>query len=876
MHLQGDSELMFGAVVFYVSLSLVTALDPANDGDDIAQEFDHANAPPVSDAEYSQIYQEDGHRKAEGGYEDMRDDGISEKWRVKRGHAHRLTGTDAVRDANTLLRKIRTPTASRLARFSKPKGFMGTSVYYAKELFFLLFMNAPNTDPTISSKQPAKLAPPLAQAVRLLQQAAGDGNSDAIFMLAEMNFHGNFTHPRNYTEAFKWYNRLAHLDGNSTAQYMMGFMYATGIGGSVEPDQAKAMLYHTFAADQGNTRSEMTMAYRHHAGIATPRNCDEAVHYYRSVADKAIRYYKSGPPGGYSLIRDAYRLADEDGGVYGEGASVSSSGVHAKQGGPTSDAYADVEDVLEYLHFQSTKGDLKATFGLARLHYDGARGLKRDLKLAKKHFMLVARQYWDDRGKVRADVPQGTEKLASKAAGYLGRMFLRGEGMEQSYAKAKIWFTRGLANGDALSQYSMGLMYLHGLGVTKDVVKAADYFGPAADQDLAVAQTNLGILFLDQGDTATATRYFDFAARNSHIEAFFYLAEMNDQGIGRDRSCGLAALHYKIVAEKAEIVHSPFQEANEAYEEGDLQKALVAYMMAAEQGSENAQANVAYLLDQTRPRYSIPALVPQLFRKAKNVVGDAALALIYWTRSAKQQNIDSLVKMGDYYLDGIGAPKNLENAALCYQAAAETMLSAQAMWNLGWMHENGVGIEQDFHLAKRFYDQALETNSEAYLPVKMALLKLRARSWWNGITRGNIKGIQDEPSEKKSRSFSQWLSDFLEADAAYYAEQYEPDDWDATHEPMPGGDDFYDEEIDDGVFETLLILGLAAALAALVWYRQLRAAEQRRRQALQEQGMQQVLGQPAQAPQGEQHDRGLFPQPGDPAFNDWIAGGVGH
>ena len=51
--------------------------------------------------------------------------------------------------------------------------------------------------------------------------------------------------------------------------------------------------------------------------------------------------------------------------MYGEGASVSSAGVMAKQGGPTSDAYADIEDVLEYLHFSSSKGDIKATFGLA-------------------------------------------------------------------------------------------------------------------------------------------------------------------------------------------------------------------------------------------------------------------------------------------------------------------------------------------------------------------------------------------------------------------------------------------------------------------------------------------------------------------------------
>ena len=787
-----------------------------------------------------------------------------------------------VREAQQALRKIKPPTVSKLAKYTrKPKGFLGSTVYYAKEAFVLLFMNAPkqtNLITTSTSQPPTKLAQPLSKAVKLLEEAATANNADALFLLAEMNFHGNFTHPTSYPAAFQYYSRLASLNGNSTAQHMLGLLYATGLNHEVPMDQAKSMLYHTFAAEQGDTRSEMTLGYRHHAGIGTPRNCDEAVNWYKRVADKAVDYYRSGPPGGHSLVRDAYRIVDEEGGVYGEGASVSSAGVHAKQGGPTSDAYADVEDVLEYLHFQSSKGDLKATFGLARLHYDGARGMKKDQKLAKREFMHIARQYWTDTGKVHKDVAAGTEKLASKAAGYIGRMFLRGEGTEQSFSKAQIWFKRGILNGDALSQYSLGLMYLAGLGLQQDVVKAADFLGAAADQDLAVAQTNLGVLFLDQGDTATATRYFELAARNSHIEAFYYLAEMNNQAVGRDRSCGMAAAYYKIVAEKAEPIWSSLAEANDAFDEGDMPKALVGYLMAAEQGSENAQANVAWLLDHTRPKWSPLTWLSTLQSSAKQALGDATLALMYWTRSAKQQNIDSLVKMGDYYLSGLGTTLSPENAAACYQAAAETLQSAQAMWNLGWMHENGVGIDQDFHLAKRFYDQALETNKEAYLPVKLSLWKLRWRSWWNSVTHGSIHGIEDDAEPRKRRTLMEWLNEFLENDAKMYEAEFEADDWDSQHEGMPGGDEYWDDvEIDDDLLVTLLIGGLVAALGFLVYYRQQqqRLAEERRRQGQDADGQQQQ--QPAQqVVDGQQPGGGFFPQPGELGFNDWVAGGIGH
>lgn len=678
---------------------------------------------------------------------------------------------------------------------------------------------------------------------------------------------------------------MATLNGNSSAQHMIGFMYATGIGGAVQQDQAKAMLYYTFAAEAGNTRSEMAIAYRHHTGIATPRNCEEAVHYYRKVADKSMEYIRSGPIGGHMVVKEAYRLADENGGVYGEGASVVSAGVNAKQGGPNSDAHASFEDVIEYLDLMSRKGDLKATFSLGKLYYDGARGMKRDLRLAKQYFLQVAREQWPKKGRPTTEISASTERLAAKAAGFLGRMFLRGEGMKTDFEVAQVWFKRGISNGDALSQYSMGLMYLYGHGVEIDPVKASEYFGPAADQDLNSAQVRLGVLMLDQGDLETAEKYFRLAYRNGHVEGAYYLGELANNNIGREAGCNAAAMYYKIVAEKTEVILASFREANEAYESGDVDTALVAYMLAAEQGFENAQSNVAYILDQQRPHSAIP-VIGDFFQKKVSVIGDAGLALLYWTRSAKQSNTDSLVKMGDYYLEGFGTPPDKTKAAACYQAAAETLISAQAYWNLGWMHENGVGMDQDFHLAKRFYDHALETNKEAFLPVTLALFKLRARSFWNSITYGKINSIRNEEPGKsfsifqdvddhhankftvQKKSWSEWLNAFLEAEATgYQAEHFdERDDWEHM-DTMPGGDDFYDD-LDDGIVESLLIVGLAAALALLVMYRRRRADDRERRR-------QQANGQvPVVADNRVEQDPALFAQPGDLDFVGWNGPGL--
>ncbi|KAM3077894.1 ERAD-associated protein [Clarireedia jacksonii] len=756
----------------------------------------------------------------------------------------------------------------------KPTGIVQTITQYVVASLPRLLFQGPPTD----GRSPAQHRIPsqVADAVILLEKAAQVNSSDAIFLLAQMNFYGNFSHPKDYSEAFRRYHQLATLNGNSSAQHMVGFMYATGIGGAVERDQAKALLYHTFAAEGGNTRSAMTVAFRYHSGIGVARNCDMGVKYYKNVAQKAIEWHRSGPPGGMAYVQDSFHLADNEGGIYGEGASFSSAGNNALRGGPSSDANAALDDVLEYLDLMSRKGDFKATFSLGRIHYDGQKGLARNMKNAKWYFMKVAKLYWARNGQIIGSDKLGLEKVATKSAGYLGQMFLRGEGVDQSFEKAQTWFQRGIKSGDAGSQYGMGLMYLEGLGIPKNSMLAQQLFKASADQGYAPAQVSLGAMYLDQGtdsDIKVANKYFELAQRYGNIEAYYFLGELIDQGVGRDRSCQMATMYYKNVAEKAEPLLTSFAEANMAYEQGDYELALLGYMHAAEQGYEKAQANVAYILDQQKSRLTLPSWLSFASESRPPLLQNAALALIYWTRSAKQSNIDSMVKMGDYYLNGIGTQADMDKAASCYTAASEYPPSAQALYNLGWMHENGVGLDQDFHLAKRYYDHALETNEEAYLPVTLSLFKLRIRSAWNSFTHGKVNSIIDEPTPQKQWSLSEWISNFLQDDRPYYADNDYDDNYISANDPMPGGDadGLYDDLIEDGIIESLIIIGLAAALVFLIVYRQQRQEAHRRGAGAGADAQRQAAGG------GQfQQDRGVFPQPGDPNFNDWVAGGIGH
>ena len=80
---------------------------------------------------------------------------------------------------------------------------------------------------------------------------------------------------------------------------------------------------------------------------------------------------------------------------------------------------------------------------------------------------------------------------------------------------------------------------------------------------------------------------------------------------------------------------------------------------------------------------------------------------------------------------------------------AKSQSNAQAMFNLGYMHEHGQGLPFDLHLAKRYYDQALEIDPAAKLPVTLALTSLwipgeyaggfLAVSWFDLLVRPKTK-----------------------------------------------------------------------------------------------------------------------------------------
>lgn len=116
--------------------------------------------------------------------------------------------------------------------------------------------------------------------------------------------------------------------------------------------------------------------------------------------------------------------------------------------------------------------------------------------------------------------------------------------------------------------------------------------------------------------------------------------------------------------------------------------------------------------------------------------------MLLYRLSANQGNSESLLRIGDIYYYGLGGLEvDKVEAAKFYQLAADQR-HPHAVFNLGIMHETGNtlfiyillyitsivgdGVVQDFHLAKRFYDQAATYEVDAQMPSKVALLLLQS------------------------------------------------------------------------------------------------------------------------------------------------------
>ena len=89
----------------------------------------------------------------------------------------------------------------------------------------------------------------------------------------------------DYETAFAECMPLAQ-EGNMTAQFCIGRMYANGFG--VMMDDAEALRWYGLAAESGHAEAQYSLGVMHANGWGVPMNDEEAARYYRQSAEQGF------------------------------------------------------------------------------------------------------------------------------------------------------------------------------------------------------------------------------------------------------------------------------------------------------------------------------------------------------------------------------------------------------------------------------------------------------------------------------------------------------------------------------------------------------------------------------------------------------------
>lgn len=608
----------------------------------------------------------------------------------------------------------------------------------------------------------------------LIESSNDFDNPNATYVLAQMHLWSDYGIPHNKSLAYKFLNKYNELTNFSDAGALfdLAVMHSTGLFGTIPVDSLKGLLFYQRSASLGDIRAKQALAYRYYAGINVPRDCNRALLLYREVADEVRDSYTDEQWNVMFPYVESYsvRIPDFSEGLLGRTLNsmalstkrlatarpdITSSFLTKMNGGHVvlqfglgnggSGAFAPSTD-------EDNEDKLVDIFFTAWDDYKGTYAKGRNCERARRLLEFAYREYDLD----VSDMDELQRFFYGKCLDLLGHIYFTGEGLDvpnvelaERYLKRSI--TVQSAQTRSRSNIDLGIMqqfyYNNDTAAIRYYKRVLESTNNNGIVNFQLANLTKKYPHLKLGDPFTLMHT---AYLRGYVPAIYEYARMTEQGVNKRYNCEDTAYLFKSFIEEDEVTVAPHLRT--AYAEllkGNSEVALWAYTQAAEQGIETALVSAAYLLYQ----------LPYNFEEPRRTLPERmTMAIAYYTRAFKQDNLDAGVVAGDiYYLVG-----NYTSALSMYQSAS-LKFAPQAIWDLGYMYEHGLGVEKDFHLAKRYYDQVLEHNPKLYFAVKLSVWKLKLKSWMAWITADKVHGWRQDDDHAIKQSPKPWYKQIVKS-----------------------------------------------------------------------------------------------------------------
>lgn len=575
-------------------------------------------------------------------------------------------------------------------------------------------------------------------------------NSNATYMLSQIYMNSLYGIPHNKTIAFHYldkYNKMTE-DADPQTLFQQAVAYSTGMFGAIPIDSAKALLYYQRSARLGDIHAKQVLAYKYYSGINVPRDSNRALILYKEIADILKSQYSEDQWSFQFPSQESFnlRIPDFEDGLLGTGLShmaISTSRKKSARPDITSSVLTNLNGGKLVLRFgnvdrsnpfmlneeDETDDQIVDIFYTALDEYLGTYTSMRNVTRARLLLEATYHEYDADVGYL-----DNLQKFFyGQCLDLLGHIYFTGEGLDRAYIlKAEKYLKRSLviieSASTVISEANVDLGLLYQYYYLNDTTAIRYYKkGKSKTNNKGIIEYQLSNLSIKYPEykLGNPLLLMEEAKSKGFIPAKYEYARMLEEGVSDRYNCEHTAYSYKTFVEENESRMAPHLRA--AFNElllGNTEVALWNYAQAAEQGYEMAQVSAAYLLYQMPLELDEPPLTTDKRKLA---------AVTYYSRAFKQNNIDAGVIAGDVYY----SLQEYEKAFSLYQSAA-LKFSRQAIWNLGYMYEYGLGVPVDFHLAKRYYDQVLERDTKLYMAIKLNVLKLQLKAfviWLLGTDR---------------------------------------------------------------------------------------------------------------------------------------------
>ena len=549
-------------------------------------------------------------------------------------------------------------------------------------------------------------------AKKCFERAAELKDPDGVFILGTIYHFGQGV-LRNYSKAREYYELAASMN-NSRALLNLGNLYREGLG--VHKDYQKMLECYERSAKLGNSDAYYIIGLAYYKGIGAGKDYLRAKQYFEKAAEannhKAQcslgQFYDEGLIGDpdYIMAKKYYELSA----IQGNSDALNNLGMIYYYGKGVNQ---DTKKAIEYLELAAEHNDSNALFNLGFIYYEG-KEIEKDYSKAKYFLEQSAKQnnpraimnlavlYFDDKFpehdyKKSIKYAEHAAKLnISNAYIFLGNIYLGKGAGEPNYAKSKKYYEKAIEMNNPEGYYFLGLLYSEGKGVKQDYIKAKELYEIAAKHNNVNAIINIGDFYFQgkgvEKNYSKAKEYFEQAAKFNDETALINLANIYYNGIGTPRDFLRAKYYYELCAKKNNS--QALVNLGDIYFEGkevekDLSKGIEYFEAAAK-------------LDNVYALY----ILGTIYYEGKFVEKDLTKSLGYLQKASYLKHSYSLYYLGlIYYHQGELSNQNYIKAREYFDLSVKYN-NPSALFYLGFIYENGKGVEKDISKAIEYYTKS--------------------------------------------------------------------------------------------------------------------------------------------------------------------------